>query len=294
MTGAPRFCLLDACAGEKFGGVPMATVEDAAALSPSQMLVIAREFNLPLTAFLLAPRDPANSARARIFSPQGECGLRLEGVLALSALLAKSRAGDVLRRGGLTIAVEQGEACWRCDVIANSAGICYSEAALELKPRRAACAPPAADLAAALGLGGQEIGFDAHRPSRFEAYGALDLLPVRTREALLKAARVWEAFPALAPAGLMLYTNDAAAPEAAIEALPLGASPGVEALVALTGALIEFERPEDGAHEVFIDLLHAHERRARVTLRIDMVGGALEPLSLGAQTAFVARGEFCR
>jgi hypothetical protein len=76
--------------------------------------------------------------------------------------------------------------------------------------------------------------------------------------------------------------------------LPMAAVEGAEALVALTGALIEFERPEDGAHQVFIDVLHAHERRARLTLRFDIVGGALERLSLGAQTAFVARGEFCR
>ncbi len=149
-------------------------------------------------------------------------------------------------------------------------------------------------MAAALGLRSQEIGFDGHRPSRFEGFDALDLLPVRTREALLKAAGVSKGLAALAPAGLMLYTNDAAAPEATLEALSLGASLGAEALVALTGALIEFERPGDGAHEVFIDLLHADERRARVTLRFEIFGGALERLSLGAQTAFVARGEFCR
>ena len=294
MTGAPRFSLLDAGAGKKFAGVPLAAVEAAEALSPSQMLLIAREFNLPLTAFLLPPRDPTNSARARIFSPQGECGFRLEAVLALAALVAKSRAEDALRRGGVTIALELDDACWSCDVIANRAGVCYAEAALDLKPRRADHAVPAADLAAALELASQDIGFDEHRPSRFEAYGALDLLPVRTREALLKAAGVPKGLPALAPAGLMLYTNDAAAPDAAIEAIPLGPSRGVEALVALAGALIEFERPEDGAHEIFIDLLHAHDRRARVTLRLGIVGGGLERLSLGAQTAFVARGDFCR
>ena len=76
MTGAPRFWLLDACAGEKFAGVPLAAVEGAEALSTLQMQLIAREFNLPLTAFLLPPRDPTNSARARIFSPLGECRFR--------------------------------------------------------------------------------------------------------------------------------------------------------------------------------------------------------------------------
>jgi len=40
--------------------------------------------------------------------------------------------------------------------------------------------------------------------------------------------------------------------------------------------------------------LHSRERRARVTLRFEIADGALKRLSPGAQTAFVARGEFCR
>ena len=293
MKGAERFWLLDACAGEKFAGVPLAAVGGADELTPAQRLLIAREFNFALTAFLLEPRNPTNSARAQIFSPLGECRPRLEAVLALSALLAKERAESLLRRGGLTVAIEQDGACWRCDVIANSAGVCYSETALGLKPRRAEPRPSATELAPALGLACDEIGFGAHQPSRFEAYGAVNLLPLGTRGALL-AAKAVESEPAPPTGPLLLYTNDVSAPETAIEARMLDASLGVEALVALTGALIEFERPPDGAHQIFIDVLDMHERRARVTLRFDIAGGALERLSLGAQTAFVATGEFCR
>ncbi len=293
MKGAGRFWRLDACARERFAGVPLAAVDGADELSPEQRLVIAREFNLPPTAFLLEPRNPANSARTQIFSPSGECRPRLEGVLALSALLAKERAESLLRRGGLTVAIEQDDACWRCDVIANSAGVCYSEIALERQPRRAEPWPPAMELAPALGLARDEIGFGAHRPSRFEAYGAVNLLPLRTRRALL-VAKAAESAPAPSTGGLILYTNDVSAPEAAIEARMLDASLGIEALVALTGALIEFEPPHDGAHQIFIDVLDVRERRARVTLRFEIAGGALERLSLGAQTAFVATGEFCR
>ncbi len=293
MKGAERFWLLDACAGERFAGVPLAAVDGADELSPEQRLVIAREFNLPLTAFLLEPRNPANSARTQIFSPSGECRPRLETVLALSALLAKERAESLLRRGGLTVAIEQDDACWRCDVIANRAGVCYSEIALGLKPRRAEPWPSATKLAPALGLAGDEIGFGMQRPSRFEGYGAVNLVPLRTRRALLTAKAV-ESAPAPPTEGLTLYTNDVSAPEAAIEARMLGGSRGVEALVALTGALIEFERPPDGAHQIFIDMLDVHERRARVTLRFEIAGGALESMSLGAQTVFVATGEFCR
>ena len=202
MKGAGRFWLLDACAGERFAGVPLAAVDGADELSPEQRLVIAREFNLPLTAFLLEPRNPANSARTQIFSPSGECRPRLEAVLALSALLAKERAESLLRRGGLTVAIEQDDACWRCDVIANRAGVCYSEIALGLKPRRAEPWPSATELAPALGLAGDEIGFGMHRPSRFEAYGAVNLLPLRTRRALL-AAKAVESAPA-PPTGALI------------------------------------------------------------------------------------------
>ena len=293
MKGAGRFWLLDACAGERFAGVPLAAIDGADELSPEQRLVIAREFNLPLTAFLLEPRNPANSARTQIFSQSGECRPRLEAVLALSALLAKERAESLLRRGGLTVAIEQDDACWRCDVIANRAGVCYSEIALGLRPCRAEPWLSATELAPALGLAGDEIGFGLHRPSRYDAYGAVHLLPLRTRRALL-AAKTVESDPAPPTGPLLLYTNDVSAPETPIEARMLGGSRGVEALVALTGALIEFERPPDGAHQIFIDMLDVHERRARVTLRFEIAGGALESTSLGAQTVFVATGEFCR
>ncbi len=291
MTGA-RFRLVNACASEPFAGVPLAAVEGAKALSPSQMLLIARELNQSLTAFLLPPRDPTNSARALIFSPQGECDLRLEAVLALSALLAKDRAGDVLRRGGLTIALEVGDACWHCDVIVNSAGICYSEVKLAPRPRRVDPARPAEGLAAALGLARGAIGSHGHHPSRFETCGALDLLPVRTRDALLTVAPE-EKFAAAAT-GVLLYTHDTAAAGGAIEARIIGAGVGAEALVALAGAVVEFDRPGEGAHEFFVDLLHEHGRRARLTLRFEIADGALDSLSLGAQTVSVAKGELCR
>jgi trans-2,3-dihydro-3-hydroxyanthranilate isomerase len=250
---------------------------------------MARELGRALTAFLLPPQDPTNTARARLFSAQGECRFRLEAVLALAAFIAKSRAADMLRRGGLTISLELGGVTWRCDVIANSAGVLYSETRLGPKPRRADPPPLAEPLAAVLGLALGEIGFGAHLPSRFEALGGVDLPPLRTRAALLKAA---DGAALLPSKGLLLYTNDAAAPEASIEARAIGLDLGAETLAALAGAAVEFERPPDGAHEIFIDMLHGHGRRARLTLRLDILDGALGCLSLGAQTAFVATGEF--
>jgi trans-2,3-dihydro-3-hydroxyanthranilate isomerase len=117
-------------------------------------------------------------------------------------------------------------------------------------------------------------------------------MPLRTRDALLTVAPE-EKFAAAAT-GVLLYTHDTAAAGAAIEARIIGADVGAEALIALAGAAVEFDRPGEGAHEFFIDLLHEHGRPARLTLRFEIADGALDSQSLGAQTVFVAKGEFCR
>ncbi len=55
-----------------FSGNPLAIVHDAGDLTVAQMQTIAREFNLSETIFVLPPRDPAHTARVRIFFPTAE------------------------------------------------------------------------------------------------------------------------------------------------------------------------------------------------------------------------------
>ncbi|MCB1388446.1 MAG: PhzF family phenazine biosynthesis protein [Rhodobacteraceae bacterium] len=55
-----------------FGGNPLAVVHDAGGLADAQMQTLAREFNLPETIFVMPPRDPAHTARVRIFLPRAE------------------------------------------------------------------------------------------------------------------------------------------------------------------------------------------------------------------------------
>ena len=55
-----------------FGGNPLAVVFGAEALSTEAMQVIAREFNYSETTFVLPPKDPANTAQVRIFTPTQE------------------------------------------------------------------------------------------------------------------------------------------------------------------------------------------------------------------------------
>jgi trans-2,3-dihydro-3-hydroxyanthranilate isomerase len=65
-----RYRLLNVFAETAFGGNPLAVIEDGSALTDAEMQLVARQFNLSETTFLL-PSDRA-AARIRIFTPSYE------------------------------------------------------------------------------------------------------------------------------------------------------------------------------------------------------------------------------
>src|SRR6185295_8199971 len=67
-----QFQTVDVFTAERFSGNPLAVVLNAEGLSSEQMQAIAAEFNLAETTFVLPPKDAANTAHVRIFTPRGE------------------------------------------------------------------------------------------------------------------------------------------------------------------------------------------------------------------------------
>src|SRR5579864_6283335 len=65
-----QYRLLNVFAETPFGGNPLAVIEDGSALSDDEMQLIARQFNLSETTFLLPSNRAA--ARIRIFTPTYE------------------------------------------------------------------------------------------------------------------------------------------------------------------------------------------------------------------------------
>ncbi|MCU0827188.1 MAG: PhzF family phenazine biosynthesis isomerase [Tabrizicola sp.] len=66
------FHTCDVFTDRAFAGNPLAIVLGADGLSSAQMQTLAREFNLSETIYVMAPRDPAHTARVRIFFPTAE------------------------------------------------------------------------------------------------------------------------------------------------------------------------------------------------------------------------------
>jgi trans-2,3-dihydro-3-hydroxyanthranilate isomerase len=87
------FVTLDVFTTRRFGGNPLAVIPEAAGLSSEQMALIAREFNLSETAFVLPAQDPSHSHRVRIFTPSAE--LPFAGHPTLGTAFALAHLGQI-------------------------------------------------------------------------------------------------------------------------------------------------------------------------------------------------------
>ncbi|WP_139492034.1 PhzF family phenazine biosynthesis protein [Brevibacillus dissolubilis] len=79
---------VDAFTSTPFGGNPAGVVPDASSLSEQEMQLIAREMNLPETAFLLPSNHPEADFTVRYFTPSSEINFCGHATLALAWLLA--------------------------------------------------------------------------------------------------------------------------------------------------------------------------------------------------------------
>ena len=91
-----HFVTVDVFTGTQFAGNPLGVVLDAEGLSGGQMQAIAAEFNLAETTFVLPPKDPANTAEVRIFTPRYE--MPFAGHPNVGTAFALARAGKTYGR----------------------------------------------------------------------------------------------------------------------------------------------------------------------------------------------------
>lgn len=178
-----RFETWDVFTDTPFTGNPLAIVETDGSLTTAQMQTIAREFNLSETIFLLPPRDPAHTARARIFFPIGEIPFAGHPTIGAALFLA-ARDGlshVVLEEeaGLVPVEIEGGRATFTAPVIPQQQG-----------------GPVSAQLCAeALGLSEDAIG--PHAPQAHAGGPAFVYVPLRGRDALARARPTEPAWTAL-------------------------------------------------------------------------------------------------
>jgi trans-2,3-dihydro-3-hydroxyanthranilate isomerase len=97
------FVTVDVFTDTRFAGNPLAVITDAQNLTDLEMQQIAAEFGYSETTFVLPPKDPANTAEVRIFTPvtevpfAGHPNVGTSHVLATIGSLLGRPVGDAIR-----------------------------------------------------------------------------------------------------------------------------------------------------------------------------------------------------
>nr|WP_252393757.1 PhzF family phenazine biosynthesis protein [Candidatus Rhodoblastus alkanivorans] len=303
--------MLDVFTETPFSGNPLAVVTEAESLSAAQMQAIAREFNLSETAFVLAPRDPVHTAALRIFTPTTELPFAGHPTLGAACLIALVRAPDMIGRQPLQLVLEE------------RAGVVVCEVSRVHGHLRGAFLPPQAPalvgdlgdraaIAAALGLGEAEIGFDNHLPVVATAGLPFAFVPVDGLSALNHAApnaALLAAACGLERAAAFVYARETADPAHHVQArvfvhslsgdgrlaTPYGfgvhEDPATGAAASAFAAVAaHFEQPEDGEHHIVVEQGFAMGRPSHISLNLRIAGGILVETSVGGACVKVGEG----
>jgi len=287
--------LLDVFTDTPLAGNPLAVVLDAEGLDDARMQAIAREFNLPETVFVRAPRDPINSAALRIFTPARELPFAGHPTVGAAALLAHLRAPQLLAAQDLRLVLEESVGPIVCVARHRRGQALASYFTLPKLPQPAGAPPDVGELAAKLGLEPSQIGLGAHRPTIYSAGVDFVFAPLRDLAALAQANPDKARWGEAGAPGLYLYT--AAAGEADYRARMFAAGWGIRedpatgsAAAAFAGVVMAFDRPLDGDHMLVIRQGVEMGRPSTIALGLEVEGGALQSATIGGSAVLVAEG----
>lgn len=296
-----RYHTLDVFTDRRFGGNPLAVVHDADALTPDQMQMIAREFNLSETVFVLKPENPAHSARVRIFTPGRELPFAGHPTVGTAILLAQLRAPLVNGERDAIIALEEPIGAVRVGVRLRDGEAPFAEFDAPKVPEKDGTLCSRERLAGALGLLPREIGFENHTPQCYAAGNTFAYIPVPSLDAIARArinAAEWAAaFPSDQISGVYLYTRECRHKGSSFHARMFAPDLGVPedpatgaAAVGFAGVVDAFDGLRDGLHKRVIEQGYEMDRPSSIQLTLIIEGGELDTVRIGGRAVRVTEG----
>ena len=164
-----------------FGGNQLAVFPDATDIAEENLHKITREFNFSEVTFVYPPKDPANTAKVRIFTPTIEVPFAGHPTIGTAIALA-----DLGHTGPMTL--ELGVGPIACVVDGKTASFTTS-ASLEI-----IATPTPALVAAALGISADAIDTRTHVPTQATLGLAFICVALKTRADLAACRPVIDAF----------------------------------------------------------------------------------------------------
>ncbi len=294
-----RFATLDVFTTKPHAGNPLAVVLDSQGLDAQAMQAIACEFNLSETVFVAPPANPANRAALRIFTPARELPFAGHPTVGTAVLLAlRDAAGGAT---GAPMVLEEQIGLVPCTSRVRDERAGFASFTLPRLPAEIAKPSSAVALAEALGLDEREIGFDAHVPSVFSAGVGLTLVPVFGMEALdrirLDLGRWPRAMKPQDQPAAFVYCRQVEETGHHFHARMFAPSLGIaedpatgSAVAALAGAIMRFDRPEDGEHRLVVEQGYEMGRPSQIELELTVAGGTLISARIGGAAVVVSEG----
>ncbi len=289
------FHTLDVFTDRPYTGNPLAVVLGADGLTTRQMQTMAREFNLSETIFVMAPRDPAHTARVRIFFPTAEIPFAGHPTLGCAVLLAGLAHGDGDWQAEITLEEEAGIVPVH---LTRAHGLTHGTFTAPVIPHAAPGRADGTEIAAALGLRTGQIGFGTHRPGVWQGGPRFLYAPVADGAALAAARPQEPAWSTLmAGAGVdsaYLYTQgtdtDVAArlfsPTAGIPEDPATGS----ATAILSANLLAAGALGEGENHFTLSQGVEMGRPSRLALTVTVAQGALVAVRIGGNAVPVSHG----
>jgi trans-2,3-dihydro-3-hydroxyanthranilate isomerase len=299
-----KFNTLDVFTNKRFGGNPLAVVHDADALTTEQMQTIAREFNLSETIFVMKPADANNTARVRIFFPGGEMPFAGHPTLGCAILLAEMK-----HKPGCSFETEI-----RLEEVAGLVPVKVSRIGdvphgmfnAPVVPKKIADGPAKADIAEALGISPDEIGFDGHTPMLIEGGPAFFFAPVVSRSAVEKARPCEPAWSALMASlsqheayvdAVYVYTRGGDGKDASFRSRMFAPGGGIpedpatgSATALLARQILISDELKDGKHRFVLEQGYEMKRPSDLVLEADIAQGDLTQVRVGGQAVRVSAG----
>jgi trans-2,3-dihydro-3-hydroxyanthranilate isomerase len=181
-----HFVTVDVFTGTQFAGNPLGVVLNAEGLSGGQMQAMAAEFNLAETTFVLPPKDPANAAEVRIFTPRFE--MPFAGHPNVGTAFALARAGKSYGRAieGERVVFEEKAGLVPISILKEDSTVTGARLA---SPQRLAVGAEVSPelIASACSLSSDDIETKNHRPCIASCGAAFILAELKGREKLAAA-----------------------------------------------------------------------------------------------------------
>jgi trans-2,3-dihydro-3-hydroxyanthranilate isomerase len=298
---ARPYAIYDVFTARRLKGNPLAVVFDSEGLDADAMQAIAREFSLSETVFVLAPENPAHTARLRIFTPTRELPFAGHPTVGTAVALAE-KAGGSLPIDKVAV-LEENIGPVRCAMRMREGEAAFAEFDLPSKSmnRKLEQGLDRQGLADSLSISVKHIGFENHVPSVWSAGVPFLFVPVKDAVTLSEMdfdPMLWERVAPLVGGHIVsayIYCRgqNGADFQARMFSPDMGISedPATGAAVAgLSGVVHHFDALVDGYHPLVIVQGVEMGRASKIHLHLDIQSGQIARARIGGNAVRIASG----